>query len=148
MADVFDQKTRSEVMARVKSKDTRPEMAVRRFLHARGLRFRLHCKDLPGRPDLAFPSRRVALFVHGCFWHRHPGCKLATMPTTRVEFWKAKFEATIARDSATLTALEQAGWTTLIIWECELNAEALERLYVRIANIPQNRSKGVLPHRI
>ena len=134
--DIFSQKKRSEVMARVRSKDTGPELAVRRFMHARGLRFRLHRRDLPGCPDLVFPSRRVVVFVHGCFWHRHPGCKRSTMPTTNASFWQAKFEATVARDAASLAALNMAGWNVLVVWECQVGVEVLVQLYESIAAIP------------
>lgn len=104
-------------------------MTVRRFLHARGLRYRLHRKDLPGKPDLVFPSRRIAVFVHGCFWHQHPGCGRARLPATRSDFWREKLEANVRRDTAAVAALEAAGWTALIVWECEVNRDVLERLY-------------------
>ncbi len=94
-------------------------MIVRRAAHALGYRFRLHRKDLPGRPDLVFPSRRAVIFVHGCFWHRHPGCRMASTPKTRVEFWSAKFDRNVQRDAAVIDALEAAGWRVLVIWECE-----------------------------
>ena len=106
-------------MARVGAKDTKPEMIVRRMAHALGYRFRLHRKDLPGRPDLVFPSRRMVIFVHGCFWHRHPGCRLASMPKTRSSFWRAKFDANIHRDSIAIEMLRRAGWKVLVVWECE-----------------------------
>ncbi len=126
-------------MARVRGRDTKPEMAVRRYLHARGLRFRLHRRGLPGKPDLVFPSRRVAVFVHGCFWHQHPGCRRAKLPQMRADFWRRKLEANVERDAAALAALEAAGWTTLVMWECEVGPEALERLYERIKEIPVTR---------
>ena len=125
-------------MARVRGRDTKPEMAVRRYLHARGLRFRLHRRDLPGRPDLVFPSRRVAVFVHGCFWHQHPGCKRAKLPQTRADSWRRKLEANRERDVAALKALEEAGWTALVVWECELGPETLMALYTRISKTPKN----------
>lgn len=134
--DIFSREKRSEVMSRVRSKDTRPELVVRRSLHRRGLRFRLHRHDLPGQPDIVFTSRRVVVFIHGCFWHRHPGCRRATMPASRVEFWKAKFDATVRRDAETLCALEAAGWTVLVIWECEIRPDALEALYQQIIAEP------------
>ena len=112
-------KFRSHLMSRVRGKDTTPEMIVRRAAHALGFRFRLHRKDLPGRPDLVFPSRRKAVFVHGCFWHRHAGCRMASTPKTRAEFWAGKFDRNVRRDAAAVETLEQAGWRVMIVWECE-----------------------------
>lgn len=110
-------------MSRVKGKNTTPEIRVRRLAHATGLRFRLHRRDLPGKPDIIFPRYKVALFVHGCFWHRHPGCKKASSPKTRQEFWTQKFEKNIARDQRNVRDLENAGWSTLVVWECETKSE-------------------------
>ena len=116
-------------MSRVRSKNTSPELRVRRAAHALGLRFRLHRKDLPGCPDLVFPKYRVALFVHGCFWHRHPGCTKASMPKSHAEFWQAKFDANVARDVRLASELDTQGWRVVTIWECETKAaDALERL--------------------
>lgn len=137
--DLYDREKRSRIMARVRGRDTKPEMAVRRYLHARGLRFRLHRRDLPGRPDLVFPSRRVAVFVHGCFWHQHPGCKRAKLPQTRADFWRQKLEGNFERDAVALAALEAGGWTVLVVWECEVGSEALEALYDRIVRTPVRR---------
>lgn len=125
--------TRSEVMSRVRMKDTGPEMIVRRAAHAMGLRFRLHSNMLPGKPDLVFPSRRIALFVHGCFWHRHPGCKATRTPKSRVDFWETKFRNNVQRDSQVREELERLGWKAMIIWECEVAdpekvAEVLKRI--------------------
>ena len=106
-------------MSRVRGKDTSPEMRVRRAAHALGLRFRLHRKDLPGRPDMVFPRHHVTLFVHGCFWHRHPGCSKASTPKSRTEFWRGKFDANGARDVRVKAELEKLGWRVLTIWECE-----------------------------
>jgi DNA mismatch endonuclease (patch repair protein) len=106
-------------MSRVRGKHTKPEWIVRRAAHARGLRFRLHRKDLPAHPDLVFPKYRVALFVHGCFWHRHPGCAKASMPKSRTEFWQDKFDANVARDARSEAELRALGWRVLTIWECE-----------------------------
>jgi len=106
-------------MARIRSIGTAPELAVRRAAHAMGLRYRLNRRDLPGTPDLVFPRFRVALFVHGCFWHRHAGCRLAATPKTRIEFWQAKFAGNTARDARQEQALVDAGWRPVVIWECE-----------------------------
>lgn len=124
--DLGPTELRSHLMSRVRGKDTTPEMAVRRAAHALGYRFRLHRKDLPGRPDLVFPSRRKVVFVHGCFWHRHAGCRMASKSKTRVRFWTEKFDRNVRRDAAAVEALEQAGWCVLLVWECETrNAEGL-----------------------
>jgi len=106
-------------MSRVRSKDTSPEMRVRRVAHALGLRFRLHREDLPGQPDLAFPRHCVVIFVHGCFWHQHPGCKKASVPKSRHEFWQAKFDANVRRDVWTVEELRRRGWRVETLWECE-----------------------------
>jgi len=106
-------------MALIGTKDTRPELAVRRLLHRLGYRYRLHRRDLPGRPDICFLGRRKAIFVHGCFWHRHDGCRRTTTPKTRTSFWKAKFARNVARDRMNLTDLGRLGWEVMVVWECE-----------------------------
>ena len=106
-------------MSRVRAKNTRPELAVRRLLHNAGFRYRLHRLDLPGRPDVALPRYRAAVFVHGCFWHGHD-CSLFRVPATRTEFWSAKIEANRRRDASVVTALAEAGWRSLWVWECAL----------------------------
>lgn len=120
MSDVVNAVTRSRMMAGIKGKNTKPEMALRRALHARGFRYCLHSKKVKGRPDLVLPKHRAIIFVHGCFWHRHEGCRYATTPATRVAFWQAKFDANVARDSAVRGALLAAGWRVATIWECAL----------------------------
>lgn len=112
--------TRSENMSRIRGKNTRPEMVVRRALWAAGLRYRLHEKKLPGHPDLVFPSRRTVVFVHGCFWHCHEGCKHFRIPKTRTDWWVAKLERNVARDKEACTKLRAAGWRVIVIWECEV----------------------------
>ena len=119
MTDVFTPEQRSAVMARVKGRNTGPELAVRRLLWRAGFRYRLHRRDLPGSPDLAFIGRKLAVFVHGCFWHRHAGCRAASIPATRAEFWAEKFAANVARDARVQAALRAAGWTVHVVWECE-----------------------------
>lgn len=119
MTDRLSPEARSANMARIRSKDTGPELAVRRALHAAGFRFRLHRKDLPGKPDIVLPGHRTVVFVHGCYWHRHEGCGNATTPGTRREFWLAKFASNTARDSRNVAALQAAGWKVVIVWECE-----------------------------
>lgn len=126
--DVVDSATRSRMMSGIRSKDTKPEMTVRRYLHANGFRYRLHTSTLPGSPDLVLPKYKVAIFVHGCFWHRHPSCRYATTPTSNVEHWTRKFTANTERDARKLTALEDAGWRVIVVWECELRRAAQDRL--------------------
>jgi len=135
VTDRIDPSRRSANMARIRSRDTKPEIAVRRAAHAAGMRFRLHRKDLPGRPDIVFPSSRIALFVHGCFWHRHPQCRNCTEPKSRVEFWRAKFAANVQRDQRVCDELQQLGWLPLTIWECE--TEDGQQLSARISELRQ-----------
>ncbi|MBC7912040.1 MAG: DNA mismatch endonuclease Vsr [Pyrinomonadaceae bacterium] len=118
--DVYNAKTRSAVMRAVKSRNTKPEIKVRQLLHRAGYRFRLHRKDLPGKPDIVFPGKRVAIFVHGCFWHQHAGCSYADRPSSNSEYWTKKLNRNVERDKANLAALEKAGWKILILWECEI----------------------------
>lgn len=123
LVDRLTPERRSWLMSRVRGKDTWPEMRVRRAAHALGLRFRLHRKDLPGRPDLVFPKHRVALFVHGCFWHRHPGCAKASTPKSRTDFWQDKFDMNVARDARVVAELEALGWRVVTVWECDTKDE-------------------------
>jgi DNA mismatch endonuclease, patch repair protein len=130
MPDTLDPSSRSERMGRIKSRDTRPELVVRRILHAAGYRFRLHAKDLPGKPDIVSRRWRKAILVHGCFWHRHddPACKLARLPKSRLDFWLPKLETNRERDTRDLAALEALGWRVLVVWECQMrNKDELAR---------------------
>jgi DNA mismatch endonuclease (patch repair protein) len=120
MADIVDKETRSRMMSGIRGKHTRPEMVLRHELHARGFRYRLHGKGVPGRPDLILAKHRAVIFVHGCFWHRHEGCRYATTPTTRPDFWAEKFAANVRRDHATLETLAALGWRVATVWECAL----------------------------
>ncbi len=120
MTDIVDQQTRSRMMSGIRGKNTKPELALRRALHARGFRFRLHSGKVHGRPDLVLPKHRAVVFVHGCFWHRHEGCRYCTTPSTRPEFWRAKFGANVARDSAVRRTLLADGWRVATVWECAL----------------------------
>lgn len=128
MVDHVSAERRSWLMSRVRSKHTSPEMRVRRAAHALGLRFRLHSNALPGHPDLVFPKHRLALFVHGCFWHRHPECPKSSMPKSRANYWIEKFNANVSRDAAAATALENLGWRVAVIWECETKGDLADRL--------------------
>lgn len=125
MTDVVDSATRSRMMAGIRGKDTAPELALRRALHGAGFRFRLHAKKLPGRPDLVLPRWRAAVQVHGCFWHRHRGCRYATSPATRSEFWTAKFAGNVERDARNHAALRALGWRVATVWECALSRDRL-----------------------
>ena len=119
MPDVVDQLTRSRMMSGIRAVNTQPELAIRKGLHAKGFRFRLHAKDVPGKPDLVLPRYRAAVFVHGCFWHGH-NCHLFRMPSTRPEFWSAKIERNRTRDTTVEGQLNEAGWRRLVIWECAI----------------------------
>jgi DNA mismatch endonuclease, patch repair protein len=133
MTDIVDPKRRSEIMSRIGPRDTAPEMAVRRIAHRLGYRFRLHVRALPGTPDIVFPRYRAVIEVRGCYWHRHSGCSNCTMPKTRPEFWKSKFDATIRRDKLNEWKLRKLGWRVLVIWECETDdAQYVERRIGRL----------------
>lgn len=114
---------RSRIMAAIRSRNTSPEVALRRMLHQRGLRFRLKAKNLPCKPDIIFPSQRLAVFVHGCFWHQHDGCKYARIPKSRIEFWAEKFRRNRHRDARNIATLQECGWTPIVVWDCELKDE-------------------------
>lgn len=120
MVDSIDQAARSALMARVRGKNTRPEIIVRKLVFAAGYRYRLHVQTLPGSPDLVFPGQKKVIFVHGCFWHRHDNCSLARIPKSRVEFWSDKLNGNKARDGRSYDALRLAGWQVHVVWECEL----------------------------
>ena len=113
-------------MAQIRSKDTKPELALRHALHARGFRYRLHDRKLPGRPDLVFRRFGAVCFVHGCFWHRHDGCASSTMPSTRVDYWRDKFENNVNRDQTSRVALLDAGWRVAVVWECALRKQRVD----------------------
>lgn len=126
--DVLTPEQRRRTMAAVKSKNTKPELIVRRLLHAAGYRFRLHRKDLPGKPDIVLPKFRTAIFVHGCFWHQHEACKASARPTSRQTYWEIKLDRNVERDAANQAQLREMGWRVLIVWECEIKStEALLR---------------------
>lgn len=124
--DVVDAATRSRMMGGIRGKNTKPEILVRKYLHANGFRFRLHKKDLPGSPDIVLPKFATCIFVHGCFWHRHAGCKYSTIPKSRVDFWTEKLAKNVNRDLMVREKLEKAGWQVLVVWECELKAASIK----------------------
>ncbi|MDI7267573.1 MAG: very short patch repair endonuclease [Myxococcota bacterium] len=119
MTDVFSRPKRSWIMSRVRGQNTQPELIVRSSLHRRGHRFRLHVRELPGCPDIVLPRHRSVVFVHGCFWHGHKGCRLAALPTTRRLFWRTKFSGNARRDTLVVRRLRRLGWRVLIVWQCQ-----------------------------
>jgi len=128
---------RTRIMRSIHKRNTQPELRVRRALHAAGLRFRLHRRDLPGTPDIVLPSRRLAILVNGCFWHQHPGCALARRPRANQEYWEPKLARNVARDAATREALAGLGWRVMVVWECETRqAGLLQRLVETVRVIP------------
>jgi DNA mismatch endonuclease (patch repair protein) len=128
MVDNVSSERRSQIMARIRSKNTSPEIRVRRVAHALGLRFRLHRQDLPGRPDLVFPRHRTVVFVHGCYWHQHRGCKRSQLPKSAQDFWSDKFSKNLERDARNEALLKKQGWSIIVIWECETKTdEAIRR---------------------
>jgi DNA mismatch endonuclease (patch repair protein) len=130
MMDVFTRAKRSEVMSRIRARDTKPELAVRSILHKMGYRFRINRKDLPGKPDIILPRHQTVIFVHGCFWHRHKRCKFAYTPKSRMKFWADKFDSNVKRDLKVRRQLIKLDWHVLTVWECELRSE--EKLTARL----------------
>jgi DNA mismatch endonuclease (patch repair protein) len=137
MADVHDKATRSYNMSRIKGKNTKPEMLVRRFLHANGFRYRLHVKNLPGKPDIVLPKYKTVIFVHGCFWHGHENCKYFVVPKTRTEWWLNKINGNIASDRKAFYALQELGWKVIEVWECDLKKTRNQSL---LTNLPRQIS--------
>lgn len=150
MPDFLTPAERSERMARIRSKDTSPELALRRALHARGFRFRLDDRKLPGRPDIVLARHRAVIFVHGCFWHRHQGCKVASTPKSNTDFWLEKFRRNVERDERSIRELKALGWRVFVVWECDLGskrkaveaAEALGRLIQPDPARPRSGEEG------
>lgn len=126
MADVVDPATRSRMMAGIRGRNTTPEILLRRRLHREGFRFRLHGAGLPGRPDIVLPGRRIAILVHGCFWHRHQGCHWCTTPASNMDFWEAKFARNRERDAEVMAALRETGWRVATVWECGLRSASID----------------------
>ena len=132
MTDIVDSKTRSRMMSGIRGKNTKPEIILRKTLHSHGFRYRLHQSGLPGKPDLVFPKHDAVCFIHGCFWHRHSGCKFSTTPATRIEFWKEKFRTTVYRDRENIDKLLKQNWRVSIVWECDLRKELIEKTVDRL----------------
>ena len=143
LMDVHDQKTRSYNMSRVKGKDTKPEEIVRKYLFSQGFRYRKNDTRLPGKPDIVLPKYKTVIFVNGCFWHKHEGCKYFVWPKSNSEFWKEKIESNIVRDKKQYEELKNAGWHVIIVWECELKKkqrmDTLERLVTEIQTIVETQ---------
>lgn len=127
MTDRISIRQRSENMRKIRDRDTTPELLVRRLAHAMGYRFRLHCEDLPGKPDLVFRSRRRVIFVHGCFWHQHSSCPAGRVPSSNTGYWQRKLQRNVERDAAVRKALHAMGWDSLVLWECQIKDELLLR---------------------
>ena len=140
MADVHNKATRSYNMSQIKGKNTKPEMLVRKFLHAQGFRYKLHDKTLPGKPDLVLPKYKTVIFIHGCFWHKHEGCKYFVVPKTRTDWWLNKINGNVANDQKAVSQLKKDGWNVITIWECELKGEktiiTLAKLFGKLITFP------------
>lgn len=135
MADVHNKQTRSYNMSQIRSKDTKPEVLIRKYLFAKGLRFKLNDKNLPGKPDIVLPKYEAVVFVHGCFWHGHKGCRKFVVPKTRTDFWLNKINTNKANDKKNTTLLRKDGWNVIAVWECELSKEkTLQNLLKQIQN--------------
>jgi DNA mismatch endonuclease (patch repair protein) len=138
--DVYEKKKRSEIMSRVKRRDTGPELLVRSTVHSLGYRFRLYRPDLPGKPDITLPKHRKVIFVHGCFWHGHKRCPRAERPTTNIAFWRKKLDSNIARDKRNIRQLKKDGWHVLVVWQCQTKKhETLERTLSKFLNEEDKR---------
>ncbi|UWR03765.1 DNA mismatch endonuclease Vsr [Ruegeria conchae] len=132
MVDIVTPQVRSKIMSRIRSRNTKPEVVLRKALHNRGFRYRLNSPKLPGSPDIVFPKWRTVLFVHGCYWHRHAGCRKATNPSSNIEFWKDKFQQNVERDARNIRDLHAAGWRVGIVWECAIGREPPYNLIKRL----------------
>jgi len=141
MADVHSIETRSYNMSRIKGKNTKPEMLVRKFLHANGYRYKLHDKSLPGKPDIVLPKYKTIIFVHGCFWHGHENCKYFVVPKTRTDWWVNKINGNILNDNKAADALSSQGWKIITVWECELKGTIVEKRLLTIKESLQQKIK-------
>jgi len=147
MMDVHEPEVRSYNMSRIRGKDTKPEIIVRKYLHSKGLRFRLHDKSLPGRPDIVLKKYNTVIFIHGCFWHGHKNCKYFVIPKTRTEWWLEKINRNIANDNANYSKLKESGWNIITIWECELKPKTkeitLKNLITKLSNGPGQTNRTI-----
>lgn len=140
MTDIVDKETRSRMMGNIRSHNTRPEVLVRKFLFSNGYRFRLNRKDLPGSPDIVLPKHKLAIFVHGCFWHRHKGCRIAYTPRSRKTFWQTKFSENVRRDKRSTQQLRKLGWRVTVVWECRVRKNQLNPLLSLLKKGTQTRT--------
>jgi DNA mismatch endonuclease (patch repair protein) len=145
--DIFTRKKRSWIMGRIRSKNTKPEIIVRSVLHRMGFRFSIRRSDLPGHPDIVLPKHMTAVFVHGCFWHRHKGCKTFSMPKTRIRFWKEKFDNNVGRDRKNQCELRKLGWNVIVLWECQIMRYP-EKIAERLHEKLEPQYKGLKPEKI
>lgn len=134
MTDVFSKQKRSIIMSKISGKDTKPEIIIRKALFAKGLRYRINYKNLPGKPDVVLPRYKTIIFIHGCFWHSHPGCKDAHLPKSNIEFWEKKISSNVERDKRNVKDLIDLGWNVIIVWECEIKKKNMENLLNRIVD--------------
>ena len=144
MVDIVDRETRSRMMSGIRGSNTKPELALRRALHAAGFRFRLHDRRLPGKPDIVLPKFHAAVFVHGCFWHRHEGCRFATTPATRPDFWATKFKANAMRDGRALQELAEAKWRVATVWECALRESGAQTVAAKLGHWLRSTSQSIV----
>ncbi|WP_299894311.1 DNA mismatch endonuclease Vsr [uncultured Ruegeria sp.] len=142
MADIVTPEVRSRMMSRIRGRNTRPEMALRKALHRKGLRFRLNAKELPGSPDIVLPRWKTVLFVHGCYWHRHHGCRKTTTPASNVEFWAEKFRLNVERDARNIRDLREAGWRVGVVWECAVGREPSPDLVEQLVEFIISKEPG------
>ncbi len=144
--DKLDAQRRSENMRQIRSKNTKPEVLLRSLLHRQGYRFRIHRKDLPGKPDIVFPGRRKVIFVHGCFWHQHPDCREGRLPGTRQDYWQPKLKRNVERDASAMRSLQESGWDVAVVWECELDSQVnLPQKIQHFLNFAENANLSLLP---
>ena len=135
MSDIFSKSKRSEVMSKIKGKETKSEIVVRKYLFSKGLRYRKNVKELPGKPDIVLPKYKTIIFIHGCFWHFHQNCKESHLPSSNTEYWKVKLEKNVERDQKNITLLSSAGWKVIVVWECEL--ETITLLNTRLERLAE-----------
>jgi DNA mismatch endonuclease (patch repair protein) len=135
MSDIFSKSKRSEIMSKISGKETKPEIIVRKYLFAKGFRYRKNLKKLPGKPDIVLPKYKTIILIHGCFWHGHEGCKKSVLPTTNTEFWKEKIGKNIERDRFNILELEKQGWKVIVVWQCELKNSTVKNIrLVKLTN--------------
>lgn len=148
MTDIVDKSTRSRMMSGIRGKDTKPEKVIRSALHSAGFRYRVHASDLPGKPDLVFPKYKAVILVHGCFWHRHSGCRWSTTPSSNTDFWKVKFTQNVQRDAQNIRDLRKLGWRIAVVWECALRLPRKDEVVSKIPTWLKSESRSLtLPPR-